>query len=158
MEFRHIATSPHYPQANGKAESAVKICKSLMKKSKLANTDLQLALLNHCNTSTKPINLSPTQRLFGCHTRTQLPPSAALLTSETPQQVPTKLALGQQKQAQHYDHSAKPLKALHAGQHVYLKIPGSETWTQGTCKKQVAPQSYLVEFKGHLYLCNFRHL
>ena len=46
-EFHHITTSPHYPQANGKAESAVKICKTLMKKAKLANADLQLALLNH---------------------------------------------------------------------------------------------------------------
>ena len=34
-EFSHITTSPHYPQSNGKAESAVKICKTLMKKTRL---------------------------------------------------------------------------------------------------------------------------
>jgi len=157
-EFQHITTSPHYPQANGKAESAVKICKTLMKKAKLANTDLQLALLNQRNTPTKPTNLSPAQRLFGRRTRTQLPLSAALLTPETPQLVPAKLALGQQKQAQHYDRSAKPLKALRTGELVYLKIPGSKTWTKGTCTRQVAPRSYLVEYKGHLYRRNCRHL
>ena len=46
-DFQHVTTSPHHPQSNGKAESAVKICKTLMKKAKLAKSDVQLALLNH---------------------------------------------------------------------------------------------------------------
>ena len=39
-EFQHVTTSLHYPQSNGKAESAVKTCKTLMKKAKLAKSDL----------------------------------------------------------------------------------------------------------------------
>ena len=74
-----------------------------MKKAKLANADLQLALLNHRNTPTKPTNLSPKQQLFGRRTRTQLPLTTALLIPETPQQVPDKLSLGQQRQAQYYN-------------------------------------------------------
>ena len=65
-ELDHITTSPHYPQSNSKAESVVKICKTLMKKAKLAKSDL--LLLNHRNTPTKPTNLSPAQRLFGRRT------------------------------------------------------------------------------------------
>lgn len=40
----------------------MKICKTLDKKAKLANADLQLALLNHQNTPIKPTNLSGQQR------------------------------------------------------------------------------------------------
>ena len=64
-EFQHIITSPHYPQSNGKAESAGKICKTLLKKARLAKSDIYLALLNQRNTPTEPTNSSPVQRLFG---------------------------------------------------------------------------------------------
>ena len=39
-DFQHITTSPHYAQSNGKAESAVKICKALLKKAQLAKPDI----------------------------------------------------------------------------------------------------------------------
>ena len=39
-----------------------------------------------------------------------------------------------------------------------MKLPGSNTWAQGICEKQVAPRSYLVECKGHFYRHNHRHL
>ena len=132
-EFNHITTSPHYPQSNGKAKSAVKICKTLMKKAKLAKSDIHLALLNHRNTPTKPTNLSPAQRLFGRRTRTQLQQTRALLTPETPHQVPAKLASGQHKQAQYYNRTAKPLKPLKPNDPVQLKIPGSSTRSRGIC-------------------------
>ena len=157
-EFQHITTSPHYPQSNGKAESAVKICKTLLKKAKLANSDIQLALLNHRNTPTQPTNLSPAQRLFGRRTQTQLLPTPALLTPKTPHQVPAKLASGQSRQAQYYNRTAKPLKPLQAGDPVQLQLPSSTTWTNGICKQQVATRSYLVECNGHLYRRNRRHL
>lgn len=108
-EFHHVTTSPHYPQSNGKAESAVKTCKTLLKKAKLAKSDIYLALLNHRNTPTEPTNFSPAQRLFGRHTQTLLPSSTTLLKPEIPQQVSVKLKAGQQKQAEHYDKTAKPL-------------------------------------------------
>jgi len=93
---------PHYPQSNGKAESA---CNTLLKKAKLAN----LTLLNHRNTPTEPINLSPAQRLFDRHTQTLLPSSIMLLKPEILQQVLIKLKAVHQKQAEHYDRAAKPL-------------------------------------------------
>ena len=157
-EFQHITTSPHYPQSNGKAESAVKVCKTLMKKAKLASSDFNLALLNYRNTPTEPTNLSPAQRLFGRRTRTLLLPTTALLTPETPQQVLTKLKTGQRRQGQYYNQHTKLLPSLKAGDAVRLKLPGTSTWTPGICKKQVAPRSYIVECNGCHYRRNRRHL
>ena len=82
-ELRCITTSPHYLQANGKSESAVKICKNLLKKSQLPKSDIHLALLNHRNTPTEPKNTSPAQCLYGQCTQTLLPVSAKLLIPET---------------------------------------------------------------------------
>ena len=45
-EFQHSTSSPLHSQRNGKAESAVKIAKNLVKKSKRENKDLQMALLH----------------------------------------------------------------------------------------------------------------
>ena len=144
-EFSHVTTSPHYPQSNGKAESAVKTCKTLMKKARLANSDFQLALLNHRNTPTEPTNLSPAQRLFGRHTCTRLLPTTTLLMPQTPKQVSAKLTQGQHKQCRYYDRKAKSLTPLNPGDAVCLKLPGSTTWTPGVCKHQTAPRSYAVE-------------
>ena len=48
--FKHVTTSPPYPEANGKTESAVKTFKSIMKKSLLSMSDPYPGLLDHCNT------------------------------------------------------------------------------------------------------------
>ena len=117
-DFQHITTSPHYSQANGKAESAVKICKALLKKAQLAKSDIHLALLNQRNTPTLPTNASPAQRLFGRRTRTLLLLSPTLLKPEIPQQITAKLKDGQCKQAKYYNRVAKSLKPLHTGDSV----------------------------------------
>ena len=78
-KFKHVTSSLRYPQSNGKAESAVKTCKMLLKRADLAKTDIYLALLDHRNTPTEQTNLSPVQRLFSRRTRTLLPMSTKLL-------------------------------------------------------------------------------
>lgn len=55
-EFTHITSSPAYPQSNGKAESAVKTAKRLMKKA-------CLSMIDHRNTPTQGLNASPAQKL-----------------------------------------------------------------------------------------------
>ena len=60
--FKHTTSSPYHSQSNGKAESAVKIAKKLIKKCKHDNTDLQMALLEWRNTrreSNTEINVPP---------------------------------------------------------------------------------------------------
>ena len=41
-EFQHVTSSPKHQQSNGKAESAVKICKSMLKKAQMAKNDVYL--------------------------------------------------------------------------------------------------------------------
>ena len=45
-EFKHITSSPKYPQSNGKAEQAVNMAKRLMKRAVKSNSDPYLALLS----------------------------------------------------------------------------------------------------------------
>lgn len=69
-EFTHRTSSPGYPQSNGKAESAVKTAKRLMK---MAGQDPYLAILDHRNTPTQGLDTSPAQRLLCRRTKTLLP-------------------------------------------------------------------------------------
>ncbi len=73
--FKHSTSSPYWPKGNGRAEAAVKVVKSMMKKT----TDINLALLNYRNTPQRGHEFSPAQRLMSRHTRTQLPMSKELL-------------------------------------------------------------------------------
>ena len=82
-EFQHVTTSPHYPQSNGKAESAVKTCKTLMKKAKLySQVRLTASATKPPKHPTEPTNFSPAQWLFGWCTQTLLLPTTGLLTPE----------------------------------------------------------------------------
>ena len=51
-EIEHDLTSPFHPQAYGKAESAVKMAKTLLKKSRHSKSDFYLMLLEYKNTPT----------------------------------------------------------------------------------------------------------
>uniref|UniRef100_A0A9J8B237 Gypsy retrotransposon integrase-like protein 1 n=1 Tax=Cyprinus carpio carpio TaxID=630221 RepID=A0A9J8B237_CYPCA len=71
--FLHKTSSPGYPQSNGKAESAVKTAKRLMRKAQMSRQDPYLAILDHRNTPTHGLSTSPAQRLLSRHTKTLLP-------------------------------------------------------------------------------------
>ena len=47
--FKHVTTSPYHHQCNGKAESAVKEAKKILKKCSASNGDPYLLLLAHRN-------------------------------------------------------------------------------------------------------------
>jgi len=77
----HEHSSPHHHQSNGKAESAVKAAKQLLRKTDKGREDPYLALLNLRNTPQQGINSSPAQRLFSHRTKTILPTTQSLLKS-----------------------------------------------------------------------------
>ena len=157
-QFEHRTSSPRYPQSNGRAENAVKTCKSLMKKAKADGQDPLLALLDWRNTPTEGLGTSPVQRLMGRHTRTFLPTHETLLRQPSHQDTAIKLAEQKAKQAQQYNKKFRPLVALKCGQAIRMRLPGREEWSLGTCTRALGNRSYEVEVCGRRYRRNRRQL
>lgn len=73
--FKHTTSSPFHPKGNGRAEAAVKVAESMLKK----DDDFHSALLLYRNTPPRGHTYSPAQRMFLCRTRTLLPTTDHLL-------------------------------------------------------------------------------
>ena len=154
--FKHTTSSPYHSQSNGKAESAVKIAKKLIKKCKHDNTDLQMALLEWRNTPDIH-GVSPTQKLMSRRTRTTMPTAEMLLKPEVADGIEEHTKLRRQKAKQNYDKTAKPLPELEIGENVKLQSVKTkpDKWTNGSCVAKVGPRSYLIETEdGKLYRRN----
>ena len=80
-EFQHTTSSPLHSKSNGKAESAIKIARNLVKKARQGNKDLQMSLFEWRNTPDSN-RLSPVQKLMSRRTRTTIPTTEALLKPE----------------------------------------------------------------------------
>ena len=63
-------------------------------------------------------------------------------------QVGTKITADQSKQAKYYNRKAKPLTELHFGETVCINLPNDDKWSLGTCKREIAVRSYLIECAG----------
>ena len=145
-EFVHVTSSPHHHKANGKAESAVKIVKSLFKKALRDNKDPWLALLDYRNTPTEGIGESPAQRLMSRRTRTLLPVATSLLYPTLSKNVQDKLKIRRQKAKLYYDRSARVLPEIQVGQDVRIApLQRNQSWKQGSCLKELSDRSYLVQ-------------
>ena len=80
-EFQHDTSSPGHSQSNGKAESAVKTAKKLMKRAELSKSEIYLSFLDHSNTPNDS-GYSPAQCLMNRRTKTLLPVTSNLLKNE----------------------------------------------------------------------------
>ena len=60
----HVTSSPNHQQANGKAESAVKLVKAMMEKFVKTDSDKYLVLLELRNTKRQDTNVSPANMMF----------------------------------------------------------------------------------------------
>ena len=160
FEFRHVTSSPRYPQSNGKAESAVKILKNLMMKAQADNRDIYLTLLDWRNTPTEGVGSSPAQRLFGRRTRTLLPSNGHLLKPKLASGVQSKLVRRQGKQVSLYNRGAKDLPPLETGDKVFMEPkPGRSSWNPAVVTESLGNRSYNVRTTtGAVYRRNRRHL
>ena len=153
-----MGISAHYRsplQSNGKAESAFKIAKNLVKKAKRENKDLQMALLEWRNTPDID-DLNPTQKLIS---RSTGPPFQPLKRSSKPEVVEgvhDSMKRKRQQTKATYDKSARPLPELQIGDTVRLQpVDPKAPWEKGSCVAKVGPCSYLIETdNGNLYRRN----
>lgn len=129
-DFKHVTSSPEFPQCNGLAERAVQSAKQLMEKSKRDGTDVFLNLLNMRNIPRDAQLGSPAQRLMSRQTRTTLPVSRQLLqpASLNTQQVTAQLQKKRLSQKLSYDKSSRPLQPLLEGEVVRMQTGGMIAW------------------------------
>ena len=161
--IEHKTSSAGNPRANGQSESAVKIAKSLLKKSMHNRDDPYLALLNYRNTPSENSDYSPAQTLLGRRTKTNIPTNPALLV---PQQIDHKKYY-QQREDKHAKFSSKHdhkrvLPDLQPQDNVRMQpIDNSEQWKQAKVVQQVPDnsRSYIVEDEnGRQYRRDRQHL
>ena len=160
-QFTHITTSPYHSQSNGKVESAVKIVKSIIKKSQRDKRDLWLSILDWRNTPTECMNTSPVQRLFSRRTKTVLPTTSDLLTPKIEKgENVTKLLNNKRKKAKYYyDRSSRSLRDLRVNEIVRVQpLNSKHVWKLGKVLLQYAPRSYVVEVDGKLITRNRKFL
>ncbi len=147
-EFTHTTTSPYHSQSNGKAESSVKIAKTLIKKATRKSKDLYIALLEWRNTPAKD-GPSACQKLFSRRTRTLLPTAETLLEPNVAENIPENIELRRRKAKQYFD------KQANIGQPVRLQPQNPRfPWSKGSCVAKVGPRSYLIKTSDGLYRRN----
>ena len=158
--FNHVTTSPYHHQSNGRAESAVKEAKKILKKTTASKSDPYLALLAHRNTPQEGFGTSPAQRLFSRRTKTNLPTSSNLLKPSVAEDTLEKDKLRKLKQKFYYDGSANDLPNLQKNDVVRMQPfrLNEKTWRKAKVLKPLGRRSYVVESNGQLYIRNRRHL
>ncbi|KAM7291848.1 uncharacterized protein ISCGN_028419 [Ixodes scapularis] len=152
--FKHVTSSPRYPQSNGEVTSAFRTIKGLFSK----NDDPFLALLVFRDTP-GPSGFSPAQLLMGRRLRTSLPKPSEKLKPEWPstEVFLKKERADKRRQATDFNrrHVAKKLRPLATGEDV------SVTDVQCGAKvlnKAQRPRSYVVETPRGVLQRNRKHL
>lgn len=158
--FKHITSSPRYPQSNGFVERNVQTVKSLLKKAKREKRDPYLAMLEYRNTPIGNLG-TPSQLLMGRRTKGLLPIAPSLLKpSFATDSVKHQLQENQKKQKHYYDRLTKSLPELQPGDSVRINDGHSTKPLKPgkVIQKTDKPRSYIVSSDGVQYRRNRRDL
>ena len=144
-DFKHITSSPRYPQSNGFVERMVGIVKGILKKAKQGGTDPQLALLCYRSTPIDNHIPSPAELLYGRKIRTNLP--AKNYSKNSDYDISDRFHMKQNQAAEQYNqHAGKELPELIPGMKVMLQKDDKSSWIPVTVQaKCPEPRSYLVQ-------------
>jgi hypothetical protein len=129
----HVVSSPHYPQSNGHAESAVKATKAIIKKtSPKTQTCEQFAqaMLELRNTP-RADGRSPAQVVFGRSIRSNVPAhhhAYAQVWWDLAREADIKAANRQEEAKERYDKSARNLRPLNVGDSVRIQNSRNKRW------------------------------
>jgi len=159
FDFRHITTSPHFPQANGEAEAGVAIAKHI-----ITQPDPFRALLNYRATPTIATGFSPAELLMGRRIRTTLPvlmnnldPGWPDLNNVRDNDRKAKRAYTDQYNKRH---GVRELPALQPGDQVLTKLDKHKRWEPATIVSNAdTPRSYIIQTEGQgMVRRNRKHL
>lgn len=157
--FKHVTSSPNYPQSNGKAEKGVQIVKRLIMKASESRQDPELALLQY-RSAPLACGRSPAELLFNRVLNTRVPRVTKIDETDR-DQVSQRMKLLQDQQKFQYNKSAKDLPPLYKNDVVRLRFPlSSKRWNiKAKVVREVAPRSYeILTERGQVLRRNRRHL
>lgn len=158
-EFSHVTSSPRHPASNGKAESAVKIAKSLLRKATQAGVSVFIALLEWRNTPDIYTNTSPVQKLMSRRTRTLLPTTRMSLKPSVISNVHSGIVHKKQVAKKAYDKHASELPPLQIGENVRMQPLNSKSpWPKGEIVDYLGNKSYVVKTDQGQYRRNRKFL
>lgn len=153
MDFKHITSSPYFPQSNGCIEAAVKVAKGLLKK----NDDIYLALLAYRSTPLE-CGFSPAELLMNRKIKSQLP----ILPSQLNNPVNTKSVFNREGRAK--ERSAVQFNERHRTKELSQLMTGDSVWVTDlkaygkVVQLLKEPRSYLIETDSGTYRRNRWHL
>lgn len=151
--INHVTSSPGHQQANGKAESAVKIIKQMMERCINEGGDQYEALLELRNTP-RQNGFSPAEMLFQTEPRTLIPKFSKPRSRYN--------TLHEQRDRivkNNYDKRTRDMTQLSADQPVWYQNPEDTKWHPGVVRNQLNERSYTIEGEnGGVYRRNRVHL
>ena len=147
-EVKLRTSAPYHHSANGKAESAVKVAKRLVKKCLTQGEDLQLALLEWRNTPQKD-GLTPAEKFLSRKPRSLLPSRIGGLQPKIPEAVPENIGKRRAAQKRQYDRGTHNLDRLLPGNQVRVEpVEHKKAWMKGTITEEISDRRYRVRLEG----------
>ena len=152
----HVQSSPHYPQANGAAEAAVKSVKNLIIKStnrgNVSVDSFREAIIEYRNTP-REHGLSPSQMIYGRPMRSHVVTHYRTFKPEWQKrikEVDKKATLLREKAKAYYDQRAHPLGKLDIGKIVRVQHPVTKRWSEvaEVVGQDQRGRSYIVKSEG----------
>ena len=157
--FRHTTSSPHHHQANGAAESGVRISKRILKQE-----DPFLALMAYRATSIPATGKTPSEVIMGRQIRTTLPSITKVLEPKLTCHAAVKKADAETKKSykESFDrrNGTRELPQLQPGDWVRTKLDTEKQWSTEAkvVNKDQSPRSYIIDSGGRMLRRNRRHL
>jgi len=130
--FKHVMSSPTYPQSNGKAESAVKSMKKIIEAAwtqhHLDKDRLVRALLQYRNTPSRRDGLSPVQKLFGKPIQDTLPAHHRAFAPQWQKASKEEDLPNDTPAERYYNQHAHTLPDITTGTNVAIQNPTTKRW------------------------------
>ena len=159
--IKHVPSSPTYPQSNGKAESAVKSMKKIIRGSwngnQLDPNKLARSLLQYRNTPSRRDGRSPAQKLYGQSIQDTLPAHRLAFTNS--QQGHSEEPTVDNSNQLYYNQKAHPLSDIQVGTNVAIQNTVTKRWDTYGLITHVGPhRQYHVKMTNGRTLIRNRRL